>query len=178
MGIGLIIVAVSAGLAILYSALNAGNIAPAVIDPIMAPFIAIVNKFFFFLASISPFLFAVIPLYILRKRDEKALSMGILYGVALLAIILGLGLDVHLVDLFKTSWYGSTITTAGSILGTLGEGLGVLFFGISVWIWGTTLAIVDIAMGGISFLGDAAYDNRYRIKRERKRLYKKQEERM
>ncbi len=178
MGIGLIIVAVSAGLAILYSVLNAGNVAPAVIDPLMAPFIAIVDKFFFFLAAILPILIAVVPLYILKKRDEKALSMGILYGVALLAIIIGLGLDVHLEDLFKTSWYGSTIATVGSVLGTLGEGLGVVFFGLSIWIWGTTLAIVDMAMGGISFLGDIAYENRYRLKRERKRLYKKQEERM
>ncbi len=182
MGIGLIIVAVSAGLAILYSAFNMADIAPAVITPALSPFIALIDKFFFFLVAILPLLMAVIPLYILRKRESHVLSIyGVLFGVGLMLMVMGFGLDVKLIDLFQTSWYGSTIGTAGSIgvaLGPVGDTLGAILYGLSYWIWGVTLAIVDTAMGGLSSVGDLAYENRWRIKRKRKEHYKNQEKRV
>jgi len=166
-----LVIAVFAGLGILLMSLNASNIAPAVVGPLMEPFLVMADKTFYFLAALLPILAAVIPLYILKNRDERVLVMGALYGLGLMAIVMVLGLDQHVVQLFRTSWYGSTIGTVAATLGPIAEALQSLLYGVALWLWGAFLAVIDAFLGGLTAAGRAAGAARGRVKQARRKAY-------
>ena len=173
-----IIIALFAGLGILLMSLNAANIAPAVLEPVMQPLMLVADKMFYFLAAMTPILAAVIPIYILKNRDERVLVLGALYGFALMVIVLTLGLDRQIAELFRTSWYGSTITTVASSLGGFASAVGSILYGVSLWLWGALLALVDALLGGVAALGRAAGRARGRVKEERRRVHGKMGDRI
>ena len=177
-----IIIALFAGLGILLMSLNAANIAPAVIEPIMRPLLVVADKMFFFLAALTPILAAVIPIYILRNRDERVLILGALYGFGLMAVVMALGLDARMVDLFRSNWYGSTIGTVASALGSAASALGSLLYGAVLWLWGAFLALVDAFLGGFRWLSEkttkAAARARGQVKSARRKVHRKMGERI
>jgi len=166
-----LVIAVFAGLGMLLMSLNASNIAPAVIAPIMEPFLVMADKTFYFLAALLPILAAVIPLYILKNRDERVLVMGALYGLGLMAIVMALGLDAQIVQLFRTSWYGSTIGTVAAALGPVADALSSLLYGAALWLWGAFLALADAFLGGLIGVGRAAGAARGRVKQARRKAH-------
>jgi len=173
-----LVIALFAGLGILLMSLNAANIAPAVIEPIMQPLLVVADKMFFFLAALTPILAAVIPIYVLRNRDERILILGALYGFGLMAVVMALGLDARMVDLFRSSWYGSTIGTVASALGGFAKALSSILYGVVLWVWGAFLAVVDALLGGLTSLGRAASRARGRVKTARRSTHRKMGERL
>ena len=177
-----IIIALFAGLGILLMALNAANIAPAILQPIMDAMLALGDKAFYFLAALTPILAAVIPIYILRNRDERILILGALYGFGLMAVVMALGLDARMTELFRSTWYGSTIGTVASALGSAASALGSILYGVALWLWGAALALVDAFLGGFRWLSEktaqAAARARGRVKSARRRVHRKMGERI
>jgi hypothetical protein len=173
-----IIIALAAGLGILLMSLNAANIAPAIIEPIMQPLTMMADKLFFFLAALTPILAAVIPIYILRNRDSRVLLLGALYGLGLMFVVMALGLDTRMEQLFHTSWYGSTITAIGSALGSMASAVSSILYGLALWLWGAFLAVVDAFLGGLGALGRAASRGRQRVKKARRRAHRRMGERI
>lgn len=173
-----LIIALFAGLGILLMALNAANIAPAVIEPLMQPLILVADKLFYFLAALTPILAAVIPIYILRNRDDRVLILGALYGFGLMAVVMALGLDARMTELFSSAWYGSTIGTVATALGSAARALGSLLYGVVLWLWGAALALVDAFLASLGLLGRAAQRARGRVKRARRSAHRKLGERI
>ena len=173
-----IIIALFAGLGILLMSLNAANIAPAILQPIIDAMLTMGDKMFYFLAALTPILAAVIPIYVLRNRDERILILGALYGFGLMAVVMALGLDARMVDLFRSSWYGSTIGTVATALGGFAEALGSLLYGVVLWVWGAFLAVIDALLGGLTALGRAASRARGRVKTARRSAHRKMGERI
>jgi len=144
-----IILAIFLGLgSLLFMTQYLPNVMTQTIETIMQPFILMVDKGFYFLAAIIPILCAVIPLYILREREDKALIMGALYGLALMFIVIGFGFGDVLMGYFNTSWTTSWAAT----LGAFANILYALFF----WLWGALLYIADAVLDGIVKLGRPA----------------------
>jgi len=144
-----IIIAIFLGLGLLlFSIQSLPGLASEAINAIMQPFLQMVDKGFFFLATIVPILAAAIPLYILRNRDDKIIILGSLYGLALMLIVVLFGLSDQIVSYFQTSWATSWTAT----LGTLAHILYAVFF----WLWGATLYLVDVFLSGIIKLSSPA----------------------
>ena len=173
-----LVIALFAGLGILLMSLNAANIAPAILQPIIDAMMAMGDKMFYFLAALTPILAAVIPIYILRSRDERILILGALYGFGLMAVVMALGLDARMTELFRSAWYGSTIGTVASALGSAASALGSLLYGVALWLWGAFLALVDAFLGGLTALGRAASRGRQRVKTARRSAHRKMGERL
>ena len=111
-----IIIAIFLGLGLLlFSIQSLPSLASEAIQAIMEPFLLMVDKMFFFLATIVPILAAVIPLYILRNRDDKIIILGSLYGLALMFIVVAFGLSDQIVSYFQTSWATSWTATLGTL---------------------------------------------------------------
>jgi len=144
-----IIIAIFLGLGLLlFSIQSLPSLASDAIDAIMQPFLQMVDKGFFFLATIVPILAAAIPLYILRNRDDKIIILGSLYGLALMFIVVAFGLSDQIVSYFESSWATSWTTT----LGTLAN----IIYAVCFWLWGATLYLLDVFLSGLIKLSDPA----------------------
>ncbi|MCD6536369.1 MAG: hypothetical protein J7K49_04985 [Thaumarchaeota archaeon] len=144
-----IIIAIFLGLGLLlFSIQSLPSLASEAIQAIMEPFLLMVDKMFFFLATIVPILAAVIPLYILRNRDDRIIILGSLYGLALMFIVVAFGLSDQIVSYFQTAWATSWTAT----LGTLAHVLYAVFF----WLWGATLYVLDVFLSGLIKLSSPA----------------------
>jgi len=173
-----LVIALFAGLGMLLMSLNASSIAPAVIGPIMEPFTLMADKTFYFLAALLPILAAVIPIYILKNRDDRTLVFGALYGFGLMAIVMALGLDRQIAEMFTTSWYGSTVGTVAAALGPVAGAVSSILYGVVLWLWGAFLAVLDAFLSGLVGVGKAAGAARSRVKSGRRSAHRKLGERI
>jgi len=117
------------------------NIVSDAINVFIEPFYVMIDKTFVYLAFMLPIICAVIPIYMLRNRDERILVIGAFYGLALMFITIALGLDSNIIDYFRTSWF----TSWTSMLGTFKD----VFYLIFYWMWGIFLYIIDLFITGI-----------------------------
>jgi len=140
------------------------NIVGDAINVFIKPFYVMIDKTFLYLALMLPIICAVIPLYILRNRDEKILVIGAFYGLALMFITIALGLDANVIDYFKTSWFTSWI----GVLGALKD----VFYLVFYWLWGVFLYIIDLFLWGIVKANEPAQKARIKVK-EMKEEWKK-----
>jgi hypothetical protein len=159
-----IILAVGAALGLLiYVAPNLGTISAGILDSIMAPFTLAISQFFSLLGHWSPFMVAVIPLYILvtnrRESDDQATTLfsGAAYGLALYAIAYATGTTNLVVQEMRSSFF------TGSVLGTLITGLGSvagaiigLVGAVVLWGAGILLSILGAFLDAVVGIGQAA----------------------
>jgi hypothetical protein len=161
-----IIIAVGMVLAmIIFSTQYLPQLASDALQQIMAPFQQMVDKSFLFLATFTPIITAVIPIYILRNRDDRIIILGSLYGLALMFIMLFFGLDQAVIDYFRTSWATSWI----SALGILAN----LLYAAIFWVWGAFLYILDLFLAGLIGLSRPAKWLQSKVKTQKQKWREK-----
>lgn len=165
-----VIIAIGMVLAmILFSTQFLPQLASDAMRQIMAPFQQMVDKSFLFLATFTPIIAAVIPLYILRHRDDRIIILGALYGLGLMFIVVFFGLDQTVIDYFRTGWGTSWI----SALGTAANILYAFIF----WVWGAFLYAVDFFLVGLLGLSKPAKWLRVRVKAQKRKWKEKRRKR-
>jgi len=132
------------------------NVISDAINIFIEPFYVMIDKGFLYLAFMLPIICAVIPIYILRNRDEKILVMGAIYGLALMFITVALDLDQTVIQHFESCWTTSWI----SYLGVMED---VLFL-VIYWIAGIFLYMIDSILLILVKLGEPARKARITVR--------------
>ena len=154
---------------LLFSTQYLPQLASDALRQIMLPFQEMVDQSFLFLATFTPILTAVIPVYILRHRDDRIIILGAFYGLALMFIMLFFGLSDQIIEYFRTSWGTSWI----SALGTLAN----ILYAVIFWIWGAFLYILDVLLTGLIKLKEPAEWLQEKVKTQKRKWKKKRRRR-
>jgi hypothetical protein len=161
-----VIIAIGIVLAmIIFSTQYLPQLASEALQQIMAPFMQMVDQSFLFLATFTPIITAVIPLYILRHRDDRIMILGALYGLALMFIMLFFGLDQTVIDYFRSSWGTSWISALGTVAPVI--------YAVIFWIWGAFLYILDLFLAGLIGLSRPAKWLQVKVKTQKRKWKEK-----